>query len=98
MSGEEGWYTDPFGLHEARWMSDGQATNLVRDKEVESHDPPPDEPFKQVPQPIEAPESAGPDDLLRADSAQTGEGYDSSKAVRAALDAFDQTGGQPFGA
>jgi hypothetical protein len=27
---EEGWYTDPFGRHEARWLSNGHATKLVR--------------------------------------------------------------------
>jgi len=40
---EEGWVTDPFGLHEARWMSDGTPTTLVRDGDVESYDEPPDE-------------------------------------------------------
>jgi len=40
---EEGWYTDPYGRHEARWMSAGQPTKLVRDAGVESYDAPPDE-------------------------------------------------------
>ena len=31
----EGWYTDPYGRHEARWMSAGTPTRLVRDGEVE---------------------------------------------------------------
>ena len=39
----EGWYTDPFGRHEARWMSDGAPTKLVRDGDVEAYDDPPDE-------------------------------------------------------
>jgi len=39
----EGWYTDPFGRHEARWISSGRPTLLVRDGDVESHDDPPDE-------------------------------------------------------
>jgi hypothetical protein len=34
--GEEGWYTDPFGRHEARWLSDGSPTKLVRDGDAES--------------------------------------------------------------
>jgi hypothetical protein len=42
---EEGWYIDPFGRHEARWISDGTPTALVRDGEAESQDPPPDEPI-----------------------------------------------------
>jgi hypothetical protein len=37
---EEGWYTDPYGRHEARWMSDSKTTKLVRDGSVESHDEP----------------------------------------------------------
>jgi hypothetical protein len=26
---EEGWYTDPYGRHEARWMSAGTPARLV---------------------------------------------------------------------
>jgi hypothetical protein len=52
---EEGWYTDPFGLHEARWMSDGTPTKLVRDEDEESYDDPPDEEWSVTPEPIEAP-------------------------------------------
>ena len=40
---EEGWHADPFGRHEARWMSDGTPTTLVRDGDVESCDAPQDE-------------------------------------------------------
>jgi hypothetical protein len=39
---EEGWYVDPFGRHEARWISDAAPTALVRDGHIESKDPPPD--------------------------------------------------------
>jgi len=28
---EEGWYSDPYRLHEHRWFSDGKPTALVRD-------------------------------------------------------------------
>jgi hypothetical protein len=49
---EEGWYTDPFGLHEARWMSAGRPTKLVRDGTVESYDAPPDEEPSAVPERI----------------------------------------------
>ncbi len=42
---EEGWYADPYALHEARWMSDGEPTALVRDAGVESQDPPPNTPM-----------------------------------------------------
>ena len=40
----EGWFGDPYGRHEARWMSGGVPTALVRDGNVEGSDPPPDGP------------------------------------------------------
>lgn len=68
---EEGWYTDLFGLHEARWMSAGKPTALVRDGEVESHDQPPDEAPTLNPVPfVEPGATANADDLRRADDAE----------------------------
>ena len=32
----EGWYQDPYQMHEDRWYSDGTPTALVRDADVES--------------------------------------------------------------
>lgn len=52
---EEGWYTDPYRLHEARWLSDGMPTKLVRDADDESYDDPPDTPPTQSPLRLEAP-------------------------------------------
>jgi len=69
---EEGWYTDPYDRHEARWMSQGTPTALVRDGEVESQDPPPDTPRAHRPEAIMA-ESDGGADLRRADRAGGGE-------------------------
>jgi hypothetical protein len=43
----EGWYRDPYGVHEDRWFSAGNPTKLVRDQGVESSDPPPPEPPSQ---------------------------------------------------
>ncbi len=64
----EGWYTDPYARHEARWMSEGIATALVRDGGVEGHDPAPDGPFKVAPVAIEDDVGAsGGADLRRAD-------------------------------
>jgi hypothetical protein len=57
--GEEGWCSDPFGRHEARWMSDGTPTKLVRDGGVESTDEPPDEEPALVATPISNPEPEG---------------------------------------
>jgi hypothetical protein len=34
----QGWYRDPYGLHEDRWVSGGQLTDLVRDQGRESFD------------------------------------------------------------
>jgi hypothetical protein len=37
----QGWYDDPFRLHEARYFSAGRPTKLVRDGDTESYDEPP---------------------------------------------------------
>jgi hypothetical protein len=39
-----GWYADPLGRHEERWMSEGKPTSLVRDGGVEAHEEVGDEP------------------------------------------------------
>ena len=38
----QGWFTDPFDVHEARWFSQGTPTALVRDGRTEAQDPPPE--------------------------------------------------------
>jgi hypothetical protein len=58
----EGWYVDPYDSHEARWFSDGVPTALVRDSEVESHDPPPDAPYHG---PLEPVAETSPEDAQR---------------------------------
>lgn len=68
----EGWYTDPFGRHEARWFPAGTPTKLVRDGTIESQDPPPDEPYQQQPQPLEGVGPTKGTDLRRADEAEDG--------------------------
>jgi len=69
---DEGWFTDPWGHHKARWISLGKATDLVRDGDVEAHDPPPDTPPTVTPAliPPEAPGQVGAGDLKRADDAE----------------------------
>jgi hypothetical protein len=69
---DEGWYTDPWGHHEARWISQGNATALVRDGDVESQDPPPNTPPTVTPAliPPEGPGQVGAEDLKRADDAE----------------------------
>lgn len=67
----EGWYTDPYGRHEARWMSERKPTGLVRDGRSESRDPlVADEPFKMAPVPIQTDTQRGAD-LRRADDPLT---------------------------
>ena len=63
---EEGWYTDPFQRHEARWMSAGTPTKLVRDGDEESYDDPPTRKPLARPVPIEADEIRDGRDLLHA--------------------------------
>jgi hypothetical protein len=92
----EGWYTDPYGRHEARWMSQGTPTSLVRDGATEGSDPVADEPFTVTPVLIE-PEGPGDgSDRRRADDAQTEDPYDPQEASRAATDVYDQTESGPL--
>ena len=83
---EEGWYTDPYGRHDARWMSDGKATKLVRDGEKESFDAPPDEPPTRTPVRVVSGHCRS-DDLRRADDAERDGTYD--QANQTAFDIFD---------
>ena len=84
----EGWYKDPFGLHDARWFSDGRPTELVRDGRAESHDPPPDRAVDASRlEPAAAEGTSDPDDLRRADDyAGAGDGD-------AVWEPFDRSGG-----
>ena len=91
----QGWYQDPYALHEDRYFSAGTATKLVRDDGRESYDPPPDRPLPDgdlVPVIVEDPETHG-SDLHRADEACDSPPYDAKRALRAVLDVFDQTAG-----
>lgn len=49
---EEGWYRDPYELHEARWYSVGRPTELVLDHGQEGRDPPPQGSPPQAPKPL----------------------------------------------
>jgi hypothetical protein len=72
----EGWYTDPFGRHEARWMSDGSPTKLVRDGDEESYEDPPDEEPSVTPTRIAEGKVSDGSDLLRSDDSQGGSLHD----------------------
>jgi hypothetical protein len=91
---EEGWFTDPYGLHEARWLSGGRPTKLVRDGDVESYEDPPDGPPTSTPVRLEAdPEASNGGDLHRADEAESGPSFDGEKLGDAPWGYFEGTGG-----
>jgi hypothetical protein len=86
----EGWCTDPFGRHEARWLSQGVPTKLVRDGGVESYEAPPDEPPSQAAVLIEAPPSRASADVGREDEAvEEGAFNQAEAAMRRAWGEFD---------
>jgi hypothetical protein len=89
---EEGWYVDPYDIHEARWVSAGVPTALVRDDDVETQDPPPSIGSTGQLQELEeaVPHDGG--DLLRADSAD-GESFDPEAAEDAGWGSFGPSSG-----
>ena len=88
---DQGWFTDPWGLHDARGISLGKATDLVRDGRVEAHDPPPNTPPTVTPAliPAEAPGQVGAGDLRRADDAER-ETVDPGKLKERLVDAAEE--------
>jgi len=66
----EGWYRDPYGIHQDRWFSAGTPTSLVRDQGVEGHDDPPAYPPPVAPAEIPDTDPFPADDLRRADEAE----------------------------
>lgn len=64
----EGWHTDPWGLHDARWLSGGAPTKLVRDGSVERFDDVPSSVATSTPTPIAVSDGASHGvDLRRSD-------------------------------
>jgi hypothetical protein len=92
----QGWYRDPYAIHEDRYFSEGSPTKLVRDGGQESYDPPPDRPRPEgelVPAESSSDSRTRGQDLRRADEACAGPPFDPAKGVRAVWDVFDQTSG-----
>jgi hypothetical protein len=90
----QGWFRDPFGVHEDRYFSAGQPTKLVRDRDVEAYDEPPDRPFAAsdlVPAARDAETGLAGSDLRRADDADLDEPYSADRARRAAIDSVIRT-------
>jgi hypothetical protein len=83
----QGWYRDPYGVHEDRYFSDGQPTKLVRDGEVEDYDPPPPGP-PEVAELVEVPDSRPSDgnDMRRADDRKAGTAYNPEAAAWSTID------------
>jgi hypothetical protein len=70
----EGWYRDPCGVHEARWLSNGVPTDLVSDGGHQTNDPPPNRPMPVELERIIEPEAHNGDDLKRVGEAKPREG------------------------
>jgi hypothetical protein len=84
----EGWYRDPYEIHQDRWFSAGTPTSLVRDQGTEGHDDPPGYPPPGPPVEIPEIDRFPEDDLRRADQAEANTGHDDRPtAFDRALDA-----------
>jgi len=82
----QGWYRDPYRLHEDRYFSDGQPTKLVRDGGAEDYDPPP--PGRPDEELVEASQTQPNDgyDLRRADDPSAGPVTSDKRPFWAVLD------------
>jgi hypothetical protein len=82
----QGWYRDPYGVHEDRYFSEGQPTRLVRDSGAEGYDlPPPGPPEAEL---VEIPDSQASDgnDMRRADDSSAGVAYNPEATAWSAID------------
>jgi hypothetical protein len=83
----QGWYRDPYRVHEDRYFSEGQPTKLVRDGGAESYDSPPPGPPEMDLVEVPPSNSADASDLRRADERSAGGAvYDKKAAFWAAMD------------
>ncbi len=74
----QGWYEDPYRVHEYRWFSAGRPSSLVRDGLTESNDPSPAQPYPgaPVPQSSGAKSGANGADLRRAGEGREPDSWD----------------------
>jgi hypothetical protein len=87
----QGWYRDPYGIHEDRYFSQGQPTKLVRDGTTDSYDPPPPGPPRAAVVEASRVQPTDGSDLRRADdSAARRATFDNKAAFWAVLDAVAQ--------
>lgn len=83
---------DPYGVHEARWISAGTPTALVRDGDIESQDPPPKTPHVGQLEDLAGSSPKDGSDLLRADDAED-KAFDPDREEEAAWDVFGESSG-----
>jgi len=87
----QGWCTDPYARHEARWFSRGLPAALVRDRREESQDRPPEGSPTVAPVEIHVDTASSfGSDLVRADDV-TRSPYDPNTIKQAAFDVFSRT-------
>jgi hypothetical protein len=89
----QGWYRDPYLLHEDRYFSDGVPTKLVRDGGVEQYDPPPAEPPQTELVEVRPTQPTNGSDLRRSDDPSAGAVYDPKAAIWAAIDTIAKPAG-----
>jgi len=91
----QGWYRDPYAIHEDRCFSDGTPTKLVRDGGQEGYDPPPDRPLPDCELvSAESADGVTAGSLRRGDDAFNDDPpYDAERARDDASPAFDMSGG-----
>jgi hypothetical protein len=92
---EEGWFLDPFGAHEQRWFSAGSPTKLVRDRGVESYDPPPGRAVARPLVPVAERQAPAAATFRRADDAERHS--DSDGALKRADDGERGVTGPDYG-
>ena len=94
----EGWYRDPYEVHQDRWFSAGVATKLVRDGGGESYDPPPGRPLPEgdlIPA-VTADGAGDDDDQRRADDGRQEQPYTPYDAAIAVDEAAGSIAGGGF--
>lgn len=72
----QGWYRDPYLVHEDRYFSAGQPTKLVRDAGTEDYDPPPSGPPGEELVAVGETQTSYVGELRRADDGSAGAVYD----------------------
>jgi hypothetical protein len=82
----QGWYRDPYLVHEDRYFSVGQPTKLVRDAGMQRYDPPPAGPATVGLVEVRHVPPTDGSDLRRADDRSAGAVYDLKAALWAAVD------------